>query len=501
MAETVVLANLIINTDGTITALDAAGQAYARFERQASQSVDKSEQRARTAFNKVGLSVEKMSHAFFNARQIIHGLFAGFSVGGMVLALGELVRETIASSEAFKMAKETALDFFHALVEGETATDRLIRKQQELAKTLGITTADALEKQMEDARKFIADNEKRLQSQTVSPFSEGAGPGITGFIAGRVLSAFGVGAFEFQPTDAEIEKASKNIAEGKIKLAELGKAYDLLGTRAKKAAVAMREAHDPSFFETAGPETFIQQGKGPMREFGREFDNVSAGINGFMRDMQEGLLTWDQFEEKVNRAIEVLKQYGFTMQDINQIEGVQAVQAHKELMDSIESQIATYEALSAVVGIAGQAVAAAANSGLISAKNAWRLQQALLASEAILRGMIEQAQAIAAAGTPGRQWEVPFHKAAAVLYFAAAAFHGIGAVSGGGGGGGGGGRGERGAPVVATAAPEPIRQGPTIQIYIDGYLSDNGTNDARVGRRLAEIINRAQRDVMTTGKR
>ena len=65
---------------------------------------------------------------WLSQRQLVRGLFLGFSVGGAIFALSNLITSTIAASQWFQTAKGAVEDWFRAIVLGETPASAAIRR-------------------------------------------------------------------------------------------------------------------------------------------------------------------------------------------------------------------------------------------------------------------------------------------------------------------------------------------------------------------------------------
>lgn len=501
MAENLVLATLQVNADGTITAYNRTGQAATLMERQTRQSVDGMERKTKTGFDAINVSSKRLIDGFLNLRRLISGLFIGFSVGGFVFALGQMVAAQITATSWFKSLKESAEDFFRSLAFGESDIERFSRKASEAMKAAGVTTAEELKARIAGLRDAIEKEEALLQGHSVAQTKSFLRNLTTAYFQpSKYLSEE---ALNLPPTDSQIVDFKKNIVVLKAALAEATEAYNKMGAAAAKAmapAIDTGGQNDPRSLELfGGPEKF----GGPPDRIAEamkqlDFQRQETQLSSYMQEVEAGTLSWGKFNDKVETAVKRLTELGFSMAAINTIEAVQFNESLQQQLVSLDQLLQKYEMWINVLGVAAGAVSAASQAGIISAQAAFRIQHALLASEAILRGMFEQARAVQAAVTPGEQWEVPFHQAAAALFFATAAFHGIGAIAGAGGGrGGGGSRGSSFAQSGLQTPTDTVRESaPNQQITIIVEGSMIGSDPNAIARWLAEITNKARRDGM-----
>lgn len=155
-----------------------------------------------------------------------------------------------------------------------------------------------------------------------------------------------------------------------------------------------------------------------------------------------------------------------------------------DIATAVERASATYESFGVVASSALEAISAAAAAGVVSQTAAARIAMGILAIEAILKGKIELAEAVAAAARFDFA-SATLHGVAAGLYFAAAAFHAKGAIAGPSGGSGGFGRST--GQNFAQAAP--TRSSQSFTIIIEG----NVDSDERI-RQIMESLRTATAD-------
>jgi hypothetical protein len=145
-----------------------------------------------------------------------------------------------------------------------------------------------------------------------------------------------------------------------------------------------------------------------------------------------------------------------------------------------------YQQYGSVASAAGDAVAAAAQSGILSQSAAARASALIIAGESTIRGMFELAAAAASLAAYDYRGAV-LHKIASGLYFATAAFKGAGAF---GAGGGGGSAADRGLIANRFSPANQAAAGPQITVIVQG---DVVGKDAWI-RDLADQIGKAVQD-------
>lgn len=474
MAENLVLATLQVNADGTITAYSRTGQAAVLMERQTRNAVESMERKTRSSFDGIGISAKRLIDGFLNIRRLVSGLFIGFSVGGAIFAIGQLIQETITATSWFKNAKTAAVDWFHSIVLGEDEASAAIRHLGDAMKDAGVRGSAAILADIKKVKATIIEARKALEPTRAATSGQSflGAIGAGGF-GGLALQQIQSGTIA--PNHEQIINATKDLMALQMQLAKLQEEYKNLGVTIPKVAAGLKS----SDFPWQGPTLSMLKELPPTL-----FDQIIA---------------WNQLQQQVEQMGDPFQQIIQSQVEVLQVLDDTTSAAERQSQE-IDLLLQKYEQWISVLGVASGAVGAAAEAGIFSARAAWRIQQALLASEAIIRGMFEQARAVQAAVTPGEQWEVPFHQAAAALFFATAAFRGVGAIAGGGGGGGGGRAAGGGSSFAQSGLQNPTdtarESAPNQQITIIVEGSMIGSDPNAIARWLAEITNKARRDGM-----
>lgn len=503
MAENLVLATLQVNADGTITAYNKTGQAATLMERQTRQSVDGMERKTKTGFDAINVSSKRLIDGFLNLRRLISGLFIGFSVGGFVFALGQMVAAQITATSWFKSLKESAEDFFRALAFGESDVERFSRKASEAMKAAGVTTAEELKARIAGLREAIEKEEALLQGHSVAQTKSFLRNLTTAYFQpSKYLSEE---ALKLPPTDAQIVDFKKNIVVLKAALAEATEAYNKMGAAAAKAmapAIDTGGPSDPRSLEgLTGPSRFdapsSREAKQAAEDASDAFSSVSKSLDLYLGELQAGVITQDEFMVAVDRGVKTLQDFGFSMTEIGTIGAVQFAEDIKALTADLEDLAAQLELNAYYFQLVSQVASAAADAGLISQKRLFQVRQALLAADAAQHAIYEYAAAAGAAAIYDYRGAA-LHYLAAGLYTAAAAFHGVAAIKGpptsrGAGGGGGGSFAQSGlqTPTDTVRESAPNQQ---ITIIVEGSMI--GSDPNAIARWLAEITNKARRDGM-----
>jgi hypothetical protein len=501
--EDLVLANLIINADGTVTGVNRAGQAITSLERQATPAIANVERRWSQAGTSMGRISNRLADGFLNIRRLISGLFIGFSVGGIVFALASMIREIVASTEAFQNLKRSIVDFLHQLIISESAVDSFGRH----LKALGVTSAGDVALKMKQLNEEIA----KGQALLAAGFRED----VTGFTA----EGFHIAGENIKLTGKEMEILRKNIANAREELVKLQKQFDEMGTitapfvdvvptgfagskdiRAFINAIGTRFTEEELPFRT---ESII----GDMRIFASEIGEVNSQLDFLREGLISGDVSFQDFMDSMTSGQETLTQYGTSLLpsitdnvralteafEAGRISSADFTAGMEAQGRGIEAIVVKLEQWRLILGAVADAASAAADAGIGSMKRAWQAQQLLLAIEATQRGLLEIAHAVAAAAA-GNYGAAALHYVAATLYFAVAAFRGLAASRGpqsAGGGGGRGGRGFREAPTEKQIGPQRAPQ--EFHIYLDGVKGFIGTRE-EIGRAMAELLGEAARD-------
>jgi hypothetical protein len=161
-----------------------------------------------------------------------------------------------------------------------------------------------------------------------------------------------------------------------------------------------------------------------------------------------------------------------------------------ELRDAVYEAGRAYEDFGTLATAAMEATSAAAAAGVISASAAARVQEVILAANAIMKGKIELAAAVASAALHDHRGAT-LHGVAAGLYFAAAGFHGAAAVHPASYGFSGG--SDRGDPNQMALAQQGSPGAPTVNVYVQGSLM--GTSPEQLSREIVTLWQKGARDM------
>jgi len=373
------------------------------------------------AEKKLDAQTKTTSDAFtarmFNMRSAAAAFLGGFTLAGAIFQLRELATAVITSSDAWAAYSKSA----------DAAGKRTANL---LADLLGITAA------LEGTTPWL----NRLERLAgVAKGQNYQGPTAFGII-GTLLWGSNYNLFKqaLEGVGGLIDKALPT--EAKPGIADPWAVSDW-----EKALKAVEERNNfLSKNPTAGFNPKIQ---GPPLA-----QRIDQGV-GFGEPLQyawpeipddDALARWEEALELQERQIEFWEQQGNVIVELTN----------------------HYAEYGAVASAAGDAVAAAAQSGIVSQGTAARISAAIIAAEATIRGMFELPAAAASAASYDYRGAV-LHKIAAGLYFATAAFKGAGAF---GAGGTGADRAVNAGRFQQVNQAQPVR--PEIHLYLEGTLSD-----------------------------
>lgn len=437
MSENVVLANLVINADGTIVAYNRAGQAVTTLERTTRTSVDRMERGTKSAFEEIGLSNKRLTEGFLRTRELIRGLFLGFSVGGIVLGLAELVQSLITSTEWFKKLKESVIDLSRAIFLNEDANERFARKSADAMKAVNVRSVEAIKADMLEVLKAMAVEQQRIQEGTSDVI--------------QVLTSRGKEFVEASVVNLEVlRKKLKELQKEMFELIQKpGKPLENLGP--PKAV--------PWDSEFRGPQKFV--------------DETNTRLEKQVHLLDELVDKWGSYRNVLLHAnadqIRLLeKQALFNF----------GLEAESRLLDAVAS---SYVDMLSKGDQSFRAFLAAALKSLATEAVAHGLFDILLGAERLAKSYGADATGYALIKTGG-EW----------LALGTALGLAAGALGGKQGGAGGHGTGSQGIG-NSPEAPEPQRQGQVINIYMDGTFV-GGQDKGAIGRWFGEALLAARRD-------
>lgn len=461
MAEDLVLANLIINADGTVTATDKAGKAILNLERQTTSSVKSMEHSTKSAFTEIGLSGKKLTEGFLRTRELLRGLFVGFSVGGAVLALAELARQAIFTSQAFDRLKEKTIDLVNEFVVSEDAVTRFERH----LKGMGVTGAQASQQAIDKLKDSVFEMQALLD--------KGFRKDPTGFTS----EGFHIGLGNIKLTQQEINLLTKDIAESKLKIEEMSDALSKLGTR---------------------PGTPVAKGAAQHFPAGQFVGPLLSQLKELPPTLQEQIIAWNQlqaavdamgdpFQQIVQSQVEIIEN-GPLMVDILNEQSLAAVRASDAYaLVAIGLQTFAQGLVEAAAGseISGKKLLAAvlkAVAGEAAARGAFYILEGIARGFSSY-GFDATAYGLIATGT----------KMLALGVALGAAAGAIGGRTQSGSGGGGSDRFGRESQAPTQEMGPPSRAAQQVTIVIDGNGMFIGSPD-ELGRTIAELLGKTKLD-------
>jgi len=455
--ETVVLANLVINADGTVTGIAKAQAAVAGLRTETARTVPQVEGKFKDGFEKIGLSSKRLLDGFINIRQAVRGLFLGFSVGAGILALGSLITETIAASTWFKNAKAAVSDWFHTIILGEPEATAALNRISEAAKKSGIRTQEAIRAEMVATQNLINDTINAMKGTMQPTFRTETFEGKGGATMSRLIPT---GEKLVAPTAMQLLEAGIDITKYQDKLNKLTDEYNGVVPAAKAVAESQ--------------------------------DKVNKAFQGHF----EGFDFYPDFF--ANMTTETERLYNAQSNYITVLQP-EILSGMGEMADSLyEQELAAfrlttaYSMLSSGVQAFAYTLVEMAASGDMSGKKMAAALLKAIAMEAAARGSFDIIEGISRiAKSYGTDPTGPALIGTGLKFLALAAL--LGAASGklSGGSGGGGGRGSSAGITPESASPRTTSQ-PVYQITIDGGIW-MGTRE-EIARLMAEINRESQRD-------
>lgn len=439
MAETLVLAELSIDSKGVVTGVAVAGGSLDALGKKTEEAGKK----VATAASPLDLITKRM----FNLRTAAVALVGSFSLAGVILQISNLVQQLITGTDWWKRFSESATDTFNALIKGETAFDRTSRKIQELTKGSAAPPTLSLVNQMRDvlkAREVAAEELFTLNQR---------GPG---------------GFDTFAQWSARVNSMILDINHLDAALAEMAKKTGLPASNLNALLGVILKFPEPT-----------QKAIGQLEKWEAAVALVVQQSNALSSVSQQFL----DIAAAENKALGVLEAWEAAVAlVIAQSEALSNPQPFDIHLKKIQEVTAAYEDFRVVASAAYEAIGAAAAAGLLSAEAAARIQLGILAIEAILKGKIELAEAVAAAARYD-YGGAALHGIAAGLYFAAAAFYGKGAILGTAGAGGGG----------RAAQASQAQAQPQITRNYNFYGPNFGFNEASAARYMDAIQDRNEK--------
>jgi hypothetical protein len=462
MADTLVLAELSIDSRGVISGMAAVDK-----------SLDQGTRRLNTFGNegeKTAKKTDLLGARLFNLKNAVSAALGGVTLAGGILAIKNLGEQALRAQENFAV-------FDKALGRAQTSVFRLLGDLTGINKSLGDTAV------ILDA---VARSVERLRG--------GAGGG------GSLLMAL------WGTTDIAQVQRLLSMHAAIIKMLDpkygtggapsTAKPWEKLGTLNVPTAPGAKYS-PPGFIGPPGPQGYGDP-RAPYIPQAIKIDvppNLADPIRGFGNAIDNALISARNLGGYLGSGRSGLQENGETLPSIFEAFGEIYVEdvtgQFDEMAAGVDRASDAFANFQTIAIPAMEAVSAAAAAGVISATAAARFQEALLAVDAILRGKIQVAHAVAAAAS-GNYGAAALHGVAAGLYFSAAAFHGVAAVSSGayGGGGGAGGRTPNQPGLLQQGQSSP--GSPNVTVIVQGSLL--GTSKDQLARDIVTLWEKGAKD-------
>jgi hypothetical protein len=529
MAEKIVLAELTIDSDGVVSGVATATGSFD----QGGQAMESLGKKSETT----GGLLSVFTNRVFDLKKGMLGLARVLGITGLLIgiavAIKRLTVEVISNTEWFKLLKEAVVDWWLALLKGESAVERLNRK-------LLAAGAGGISSTIEKLRelKKLQEEINRLQGATAQPAGFRAGlPGPFGIPTPTFTPATG------KPSETFFKVLGIEAEQAQRKVNDLIRTMELFGLTQKEIADefglifrdvgAAPEALD--IFKTAGipsPEDFDQiMGQikatknaleilavvgrgapvdltGALANLRTEFEalnipNVEEIFHELDVAIEGGGISTEQMAIAMDTLMKRAEAAGFTMEQLKEVFGefvknldVEKLTAFEEgmlrLSESLSLGGAAVEAIQ--IGAAGAAnvLAQALLEGGVSLREAITQILKDLARLFLTYGFLFLALGIAAKTPWGRFLDPTggkhFFKASAIMFAGAAIAAAASAALGGRGEGG-----ETATGNVPRGAPGDVgvtRTRPLIIINVEGFV---GSED-ELARKLSRSISFAQED-------
>lgn len=439
MADTLVLAELSIDSSGVVTGVAVAGGALDNLNRKTEDTGKKSE--------KASALMGALTGRMFSLRSAAVALLGSFTLAGLILQISNLTANLITGTDWWKKWSGAATDAFNALVKGEGVMERTARHLSEAQKGTGVIFGIT---RMEDVQKIVAAQETAMNELMAIP------RGPTGRSTNPLLDRnLRQGIDDLTRALQKIQQQS-GLTEG---------AFDLLfGTHLTDAVVQatrLTEGFDDTLQRTHAPVSKAVKLTGDWNEELQHAGNFLRDLNVPLKENFFLLEQWEAAIDLLNHQMDELANPGRSV----------------KLKDAAEK----WEQLGEAAFAAMDALSQAAAAGVVSQSVAARASMALVAVLALIKGKFEVAEAAAAAAKHD-YLSATLHGVAAGLYFATAAFNVAGAVRGATGAGSGGSGG--------FAAAQESREPTVVHNY---YISGVVGNEAALVRWISDAQRRGER--------
>jgi len=440
MNEELVLATLTIDKDGVVRGVAEIN----RDLRGNQQEFERTGQAATKAAGPFDLLVKRM----FSLKSAVVALLGAFTLAGVIARVIELTSSLVTNTDWWKRWTEAVQDAWGALAKGETILDAVARRLKEAEKSGGVMGFGQFKEQFET---LIKARNKLVEEAGSFDRSGPAGQ------AAATLNENAIRALGDKMLDLAIKTGlTREQVERLFNI-------DLSGAVTLRQLTEFNKQMQEGFFDPFA----LQEWEDAIEALKQR--NIALETQTPFEFPVIDIDAVDRWEE----ALDLQERQNIALEDANPL--------LQQQLDYVDALTRRYSEYAGVVGAASSAVAAAAESGILSETAATRARAVLVAAEATIRGMFELAAAAASAAW-GDARGVILHKIAAGLYFATAAFNAAGAFGGHGGGGGGG----VGGPPAAAAPAEPTRN---ITVVNEGTMI--GMSADQLVRWITEMQTRA----------
>jgi hypothetical protein len=399
-----------------------------RISRFSQQTADFGNQAKRTE-STMGTLVAKL----FDLKGALIAVGGSIGLVFVLLQIGMMLREVgtrlVSNIEAWQTFKTVLDDTWRKLVEGETIIDRINRKLQELADKAGVALAGGptFAQKLKDA---LALYESLVEQRGLLLHQAGPTMGFIEREFGQLLSATDLANIK-----ASIEALPKSAGDAALRAKELDVAIENT-TRALFALQEQTGLTVAEFDKLYGTdlENAAVRAVRVVEQYTGEVRNATEAIEKAARLPMPffDAAVYRDFVELGPALWEPVVAYGNAWREVGEIWEQDIIPGFLELRFLSDDLSDAFYAVGDAASAAGAMIGAAARAGVVSQSVAARLMMAILAVQATQKGMIEVAEAAAAAARFDPV-SATLHGIAAGLYFAAAGFNFAGAVSGGSG--------------------------------------------------------------------
>lgn len=513
MAETVVLANLMVDSKGVVSGVSEADKALAKGEAATARF---SKQTTAT----IG-PVQEFVKKLFNLKEALSVVGTAFGIIGLFTlissALRKLIPDILNNIKAWQRLKESFTDYYNALLKGETAIGRVSRKIAEAAKEAGISSTFAITQQMEKLTTFIREAESKLATA-----SGAAAQAIRADIAQAnqeleklfaTMEKLGISREQVLAlgTNAQTNRLLQAVAASLSGIAPGLSAA--LGARAVSSAPGPGAIQLPSGVQpqtAAGPpqgriDVFSIMGVPSAAEVARRTAEINVALASLSMSAETGRVPLQFYAEAVSNIMNEMEALGFSTGEINSrlrefgIEVVQAanqtptfLQSLAELLEGMNTAQTAAQMMVQTFQALGNAIATALLDSGVTMRQAVVEVLKQLARMAIIYALMFTAAGIVAStgygaailgGSPAQ-----FFKAAAA-FAAVAVAAGVAAkvIERGG-------SGRDGREPTRTLGGVPAAQQPqqVVNVNVEGSLL--GTDEHSLARSISDLITTAQAD-------